>query len=73
MRKRANRETSMQRYVTANSLAAILQIGRNSAMRIGKEAGARVKYGGLTRYNLQKVEDFMQQLMKEQQEEEKRA
>ena len=59
MNKRLARDFSKAVYVDSEGLAAALSVGRTSAIRIGKEAGAFVKIGGSTRFNLNKVLDFV--------------
>ena len=61
MNGRIKRDTSNVVYVDTDELAAALSIGKTSARRIGKEAGAFVKIGGSTRFNLAKVLDYIAQ------------
>ena len=61
MNKRLRRDDSKAIYVDTDGLASALSVGRASAVRVGKEAGAFVKIGGSTRFNLNKVLDFIAQ------------
>lgn len=46
-------------YVSADTLAGLLDCGKNTAMRVGKEAGARIQFGGCVRYDVSKVKDYL--------------
>lgn len=62
MKKRKTRNNDNALYLDAEGLAAVLSCGRNKADEIGKAAGARVKFGGMVRYNIQMVDAFLQSL-----------
>lgn len=62
MRKRSNRNQSETMFATAETLAGLLECGRGTADKIGKEAGARVQYGKCVRYNVEKVRDYLNSL-----------
>ena len=49
-------------YVSADTLAGLLDCGKNSAMRVGRESGARVQFGGCVRYDVSKVKDYLNSL-----------
>ena len=59
-RKMTTRENAM--YVDALKLAEILSCGRNTADKIGKAAGARVKIGKSVRYSVSKVQQYLDTL-----------
>lgn len=62
MRKRLNRDTEGRLYVTLESLAGMLDCGRQTATKIGKQAGARVQIGKSVRYSVAKVQQYLDRL-----------
>lgn len=59
MRKTLNRETDNHLAVSADTLAAMLDCGRPTAMKIGNEAGAVFKIGRRTLYRVSAVEKYL--------------
>lgn len=66
MKKKLKRETTHPLFVGPEGLAAALDCGRNTADRIGKAAGAKVKIGGCARYSVEKVKAYLDKLAEEQ-------
>lgn len=62
MRKRKPTITENVLYVDAPGLAELLSCGRNTADKIGKEAGARVQFGKSVRYSVAKVQAYLDSL-----------
>ena len=58
MRKRLNRDTERM-YVTLESLAGLLDCGRQTATKIGVAAGARVQVGKSVRYSVERVKAYL--------------
>ena len=59
MRKRTERKQDNAVYVDAEGLAAIISCGRSTAIKLGKEAGARVQIGKSVRYSVEKVKAYL--------------
>lgn len=59
MQRRTQRKTENLLYVDKDELAAMLMCGRASADRVGKAAGARVRIGKSVRYNVAKVQRYL--------------
>ena len=60
MRKRKeNAATTESRLMSADALAAYLSVGRQTATRIGIEAGAMIKIGRRTLYDRQKINSYI--------------
>lgn len=53
---------SVCRAVGANELALLLGVGKNSAERFGNEAGAKVKIGRRTVWNMSKIQSYLDEL-----------
>ena len=68
MRKRLIRETKTPLFLSLEGLAAALDCGRNMADKVGREAGAKVKFGGCARYDVEKVREYVAQLTTGQRE-----
>ena len=64
--KRKERTTNNPIYLNAESLAAALDCGRLTADKIGREAGAKVKFGGCVRYDVAKVKEYLGRLTEKQ-------
>lgn len=62
MRERTRRENSQTITVDIIGLQAMLSVGRNTAERIGKEAGAVVKIGARKLYNVKKIQQYIDQI-----------
>lgn len=66
MRKTLNRKTDNHLAVSADTLAAMLDCGRPTAMRIGTDAGAKIQIGRRTLYKVSIVERYLDSLSGEQ-------
>lgn len=62
MNKRLDRTAENRLYVGAETLASMFDCGRATAVKLGIEAQARVKYGKCVRFNVAKVEAYLQEL-----------
>ena len=51
--------TTAQRYVDVYDLALYAGVGRSSAIKLGKDAKAVIKIGRCTRYDLVKIEEYL--------------
>lgn len=69
MKKKLQRETAHPLFVGLEGLAAALDCGRNMADKVGREAGAKVKFGGYVRYDVEKVREYVSQLTTSQRKE----
>lgn len=56
------RATENSLFVSAETLAGMLDCGRASADKIGKAAGARVQIGKSVRYSVAKVQQYLDSL-----------
>ena len=50
------------RYMTTKELQAYTSLGRTAAEKLGITAGAKIKIGRSTRWDVVKVDEYMQQL-----------
>lgn len=50
------------RYADINALQAYTSLGRNTAAEIGREAGAVIRIGRRTVYDLRKIDEYMSRL-----------
>lgn len=67
MRAKKERQVNNRLYASAETLAGMLDCGRNTATKIGTAAGARIQYGGkLVRFNVQKVEAYLNAMSNEE-------
>ena len=66
MNKRSYRSTETKLFTDAQGLAAMLDVGRITADRIGRESGARVQYGRCVRYDVVKVKAYLDGLADDQ-------
>ena len=48
--------------VGVNELMELLSVGKNSASRIGEEAGAVIRVGRRKLYNVRKIRDYMESI-----------
>lgn len=62
MHKTQTQETENKLYVDITGLQAMLSIGKTSAMKIGKEAGAVTKVGKRVIYSVKRIEQYMDSL-----------
>ncbi len=62
MRKTRTDEIGNKVAVNAETLAKILDCGRPTAMRIGAEAGARVRVGKRVLYKVDRINRYLDQL-----------
>ena len=49
-------------YVGVDELKKMLSVGRNTALKIGIDANAKIKVGRRTLYNVEKIKDYMSSL-----------
>lgn len=63
MRARAKTSGPDGRLTGVEGVMVRYNVGRNTALRIGKEAGALVKIGRLSRYDLDKIDAYIDTLM----------
>lgn len=62
MRKTLNRKTDNQLAVNADTLAAMLDCGRSTAIRVGTDAGAKIQIGRRTLYKVSIIEKYLDSL-----------
>ena len=62
MKKRIERENAYKLYVDINELMAILSVGKNTALKIGENAKASVKFGKRHLYSIEKIKAYMSSL-----------
>ena len=60
MKKRNIYETSNKITVDINELQGMLSVGRNTALRIGKEANAVISIGKRKLYSVEKIRAYME-------------
>lgn len=65
MRKTNVIETPNKITVDIKTLQGMLGVGRDTAMRVGKEAHAVIRVGRRTLYNVAKIENYMEGLSEE--------
>ena len=58
-------DTSKKITVDLPTLAGMLGVGKCTAQKVGKEARAVIKVGRRTLYNVAKIENYMEGLLKE--------
>ena len=59
MVKRKKTDLSNKKYVDVNELREIISLGRTNCMKLGADAGAVVRIGKRTLYNIDKILDYM--------------
>ena len=64
--KRSYRTAEVKLFADAQGLAAMLDVGRSTADKIGRESGARVQYGRCVRYDVGKVKAYLDGLADDQ-------
>ncbi len=62
MFKRTEATPTQKIAVDVTMLQDMLSLGKNSAIEIGRKAGAEIHVGRRTLYNVKKVEAYMDQL-----------
>jgi len=55
-------ETTMGRLMDTAELQAYTRLGRNNAMKMGEEAGAKVKYGKRVLWDKQRIDLYLNEL-----------
>lgn len=65
MRKKNCEAIERPLLVDTEGLKAITQMGKNTAIRIGTEAGARVQIGRSVRWNVRKIETYINSITAE--------
>lgn len=53
-----------QRLFDIKGLMQYMSIGRNSAMKIGKDAGAIVRFGRRVLYDREKIDEYIEEKMR---------
>jgi len=48
------------KYLNVSELMAYLKVGRNKAMQIGEESGAKVKLGRRNLYIISKIDEYIE-------------
>ena len=56
-----NEKENGRKLYTAKQLMSYLSVGRNSALKIGKDSGARVEIGGLVRYDVGLIDKYIEE------------
>ena len=69
MRERGNTERAIA--VRLDELREILCIGRNQALKVGRDSGAAFKIGGCTLYNVRVLQEYIDRLTEEYQKQKK--
>ena len=59
MPKRKERQTEHALYVSADTLAGMLDVGRAKAVAVGIAAGARIQIGSAVRFSVARVEQYL--------------
>ena len=59
LKRRTRSDLSNKKYVDVNELREIISLGRNNCMKIGSDAGAVIRIGRRTLYNIDKILDYM--------------
>ena len=62
MIKTSEFSTESKILVNINNLQNMLDVGRNTAAQIGKDANAVVKIGARTLYNVKKISEYMDRI-----------
>lgn len=62
MRKTKSSDAENKVAVSAETLAALLDCGRSTAVKIGTEAGARIQIGKRVLFKMDKVNKYLNQL-----------
>ena len=62
MYKRNTIEFDKKITIDINELQIMLSVGRNTALQIGKNAGAVIKIGRRTLYRIDKIQEYMNTL-----------
>jgi hypothetical protein len=65
MYKRNTIEFDKKITIDINELQTMLSVGRNTALQIGKNAGAVIKIGRRTLYRIDKIQEYMNTLTEE--------
>lgn len=61
-----NKTAIKERYASVTDLMEYTSTGRNKAMALGEEAGAKIKLGRRAVYDLRIVDQYLEKLRKEQ-------
>ncbi len=59
LKRRTRSDLSNKKYVDVNELREIISLGRNNCMKLGADAGAVIRIGKRTLYNIDKILDYM--------------
>lgn len=62
MNKRMVRENAIGRFVSMDELRQYTGLGRDSAMKIGRDSGAVIKIGRRVVYDLKKIDEYLESL-----------
>lgn len=62
MRKRSGETVNQKLAVDTSELRAMLSCGRDTAVKVGTEAGARIQIGKRVLWNVDKVQSYIDKL-----------
>lgn len=62
MNLRIKKNTTASRLMDTEELRAYTGLGRNSAMKLGEEIGAKVKVGKRTLWDRKKIDQYLDEL-----------
>lgn len=62
MRKTTREANTQKIAVDTKELQAMLSCGRDTAVKVGTDAGARIQIGKRVIWNVEKVQDYMNKL-----------
>lgn len=65
MKARNRKENGNKEYGDIKDIQAITSLGRSTCMKLGKDAGAVVRVGRRTLYNIEKILAYMEQIREE--------
>ncbi len=62
MRKTKDRQSNIRIAVDIETLSAMLSCGRDTAKKIGEDAGARIYVGRRVLYSVPKIESYLENI-----------
>lgn len=63
MNQRARENETLSRMLDIQELQEYVSLGRNNAMKLGADAGARVKIGRRVLFDRKKVDEYLNKLL----------
>ena len=63
-KRKVQKELDGKRYVSMDELRQYTSLGRDSAMKIGRDSGAIIKIGRRVVYDLKKIDEYLESLAK---------